>query len=100
MYKHGAVAIVASAGGIPALIELLRHLPNTFPLPIFVAQHLPRCASKLDAILSSRSSLKAVWAAEGDRPYGGCVYLVPPTMRLAITATGLQLSTLPPQSLS
>src|SRR5690349_12103925 len=47
----GAVAILASAGGIPALIALLSRIPDGFPLPFFVAQHLPRRVSTLDAIL-------------------------------------------------
>jgi two-component system chemotaxis response regulator CheB len=90
----GAVAIVASAGGIPALIALLRCLPDTFPLPIFVAQHLPRHASTLDSVLSWHSPLNVRWALEADRAHGGCVYLVPPGMRLDVNASGFQLSPL------
>jgi chemotaxis response regulator CheB len=90
----GAVAIIASAGGIQALITLLRHLPATFALPIFVAQHLPPRASNLDAVLSWHSSLNVRWALEGDEPHGGCVYLVPPGMCLGVMASGFQLAPL------
>lgn len=55
--RTGAVAIVASAGGIPALISLLHALPDTFPLPILVAQHLAPLTSGLDRILSWNSLL-------------------------------------------
>jgi chemotaxis response regulator CheB len=48
----GALAIVASAGGIPALIQLLGGLGKAFPLPIFVAEHLPRIESALDQVLT------------------------------------------------
>src|SRR5215475_13210010 len=81
----GAVAIIASAGGIAALISLLRALPDTFPVPIFVAQHLAPLTSELDKILSR------TWALEAAQPRGGHVYLVPPGMRLAVTAAGFQL---------
>ncbi|HEU5096818.1 MAG TPA: chemotaxis protein CheB [Reyranella sp.] len=96
----GAVAIIASAGGIPALISLLRSLPKTFPLPIFVAQHLPRQPSKLDAVLSWHSQLNVVWAVEGDQPRKGNIYLVPPGTNLAITDAGFEISPLAPGSSS
>ena len=87
----GAVGIVASAGGIRALQALLSSLPDTFPLPIFVAQHLPRSPSMLDRVLGWRCALNVAWATEGGRPREGHVYLAPPGMRLRITATGFEL---------
>jgi two-component system, chemotaxis family, protein-glutamate methylesterase/glutaminase len=99
-WPAGAVAIIASAGGIPALVSLLSALPETFPLPIFVAQHLPRYGSILDAVLSWRSRLNVSWAVRAGQPLGGCVYLVPPGMRLAVTALGFELSPLAPGSAS
>lgn len=39
-HGSGAVGIVASAGGIFALTELLAPLPAGFPLPIILLQHL------------------------------------------------------------
>ena len=96
----GAVAIVASAGGIPALISLLRSLPDTFSLPVLVAQHVSPSRSILPTLLSWHSSLAVTWAAEADQPLGGHVYLVPPRMRLAVTAAGFELSALAPGSSS
>ena len=90
----GAAAIIASAGGIPALIALLQSLQSAFPLPIVVVQHLPRFESRLDAVLSRHSALHVSWAAEGARPQAGGVYLAPPRMRLAVTAAGFALSPL------
>lgn len=97
---RGAVAIVASAGGIRALIALLRSLPDGFPLPIFVAQHLRRGPSGLDAILARHCALSVGWAADGAQPREGHVYLVPPGKRLRISAAGFHLSQLPPASSS
>lgn len=90
----GAVAILASAGGIPALISLLRALPDTFPLPILVAQHLPPGGSGLDQVLNWYSVLNVTWALHAAQARGGHVYLVPPGMRLAVSAEGFELSPL------
>jgi chemotaxis response regulator CheB len=67
----GAVIIIGSAGGIPALIELFGLLPCWLPFPVIVAQHLPRTASNLDIILSTRSSLNIRWAGEDKQPERG-----------------------------
>src|SRR5579883_117231 len=96
----GAVAIIASAGGITALMTLLGSLPDTFPLPIFVAQHLGRWPSALDRILGWRCALRVGWAVDGAEPRAGHVHLVPPGMRLGIAAAGFDLSPLPPRSSS
>lgn len=84
----GAVAIVASAGGIPALFELLTNLPRDFALPIFIAQHLARGRSVLDKVLSLRSGLSVGWAINGATAREGEVYLVPPGMTLSVNAGG------------
>jgi two-component system chemotaxis response regulator CheB len=96
----GAVAIVASAGGIPALMSLLSSLPNTFPLPIFVAQHLTRGPSALDGILGRHTALSVGWAVHGEEARRGHVYVVPPGMRLSVTAAGLEVSQLAPPASS
>ncbi len=87
----GAIGIVASAGGIPALIELLGELKGTFPLPILVAQHLPRSFSNLDLILSSRCRLPVRWANAGYFEDIGGVTLAAPGTGIRITATGIEI---------
>lgn len=94
--RSGAVAIVASAGGISALVDLLAGLPRTFGLPIFIAQHLSRTApSLLTNVLGFRSKLRFKWAEEGEQPDGGTVYVVPAGFRLEVRAEGLALAPLP-----
>src|SRR5690242_16657271 len=90
-FGSGVVAIAAWAGGISALIALLRQLTAAFPLPIVVAQHLSRRASNLDWVLSCNCRLKVSWATNGERPNAGQVYLVPPGMLVEMTATGLNV---------
>lgn len=89
------IGLVASAGGIPALTELLQALPCDFALPIVVAQHLPRRASSLARILSWRSALEVCWAEHGMFPCRGRVYLVPPGTSLTLTDDGFTVLPLP-----
>src|SRR5262245_3900795 len=96
----GAVAIVGSAGGIPALIDLLRELPRSFGLPVFVTQHLRRGPSVLPQILAWRSVLTVGWAAEGEEPKCGHVHVAPPGTCLKVAANGLAVRDLPPASAS
>ncbi|HEU5016355.1 MAG TPA: chemotaxis protein CheB [Pseudolabrys sp.] len=91
----GAVAIVASAGGIPALIELFRGLEPTFPLPIFVAQHLPRIPSSLDRILSWHSMLPVRWAEPATQSNLAGVYLARPGTGIRLTTSGIDIDVLP-----
>ena len=52
------VLVGSSAGGIEALSELVPALPEDFPAPIVLAQHLdPERESNLGEILSRRSAL-------------------------------------------
>jgi chemotaxis response regulator CheB len=99
-HSNGAVAIIASAGGIAALIELLTRLPRDFALPLFVAQHAGRGPSFLVDIFARHAALAVSWAAEGEQPTGGHVYLAPPGTSLTIGASGFVLSALPAASAS
>jgi two-component system, chemotaxis family, CheB/CheR fusion protein len=52
------VIIGASTGGVEAVSRLLETLPDSFPVPIIVAQHLdPHWPSKLVTILSKHTSM-------------------------------------------
>jgi chemotaxis response regulator CheB len=95
---QGVVAIVASAGGIPALIALLERLPSSFALPIVIAQHLPRGPSMLPTILGWRSRLNICWAADAQQPEPGHVYVAPPGTRLTLMPSGFALAPLGPAS--
>jgi chemotaxis response regulator CheB len=91
---------VASAGGIPALIELLGRLDGTFPIPIFVAQHLPRTFSNLDVILSRHCPLRVRWA-DADRLDDLIgVTLAAPGTGIRMTASGIAIDRLAPVSTS
>ena len=72
------VAIGASTGGPPAVLEILSGLPPGFPVPVLVVQHITDgfTASLVDW-LASVSRLPVHLAAEGDIPLPGHVYMAP-----------------------
>jgi two-component system chemotaxis response regulator CheB len=89
-----AVGIIASAGGIPATIELLRSLETGFEAPIILAQHLPRVPSLLDQVLRWHTKRDVVWAKDGETPASGLIYLCPPGAAVQITPAGFRLQQL------
>ena len=97
---YGAIGIVASAGGIPALIELLSRLNGTFPIPIFVAQHLPRTFSNLDVILSRHCPLRVRWADADRLDDLTGVTLAAPGTGIRMTASGIEIDRLASPSTS
>lgn len=72
------VVLASSAGGIHALLGLLGRLPEDFPVPIVVVQHMsPTFDSQLDEILDRRCRLRVKFAESGERLEAGRVYLAP-----------------------
>jgi two-component system chemotaxis response regulator CheB len=88
------VALAASAGGLPALSEILAALPAGFAAPILIVQHLdPHHRSWLAEILTRRTALRVVQAVGGERLAAGTVYIAPPGRHLLVgTAGDLTLS--------
>jgi two-component system chemotaxis response regulator CheB len=79
------VAMAASAGGLTALSRVLRGLPETFPAPVVVVQHLdPRHRSLMAEILGSRTPLQVKQATEGDHLQPAWVYIAPPDHHLLV----------------
>ncbi|HEX6750469.1 MAG TPA: chemotaxis protein CheB [Longimicrobium sp.] len=93
------VAVAASAGGIPALSELLRELPDDFPGAVLVVLHIePHRISHLAEVLARSSALPVTQAAAGEAPQSGHVYVAPPDRHLVVGADGrLALADTPPE---
>ena len=69
----------SSAGGIDALVALVRSLPSDFGAPVVIAQHLaPGHASRLPEILRSKTSLEVVTVEDRATLLPGTIYLVGP----------------------
>ena len=73
------VTLLASAGGLTALREVLCRLATGFPAAIVVFQHLaPQHSSALVELLAACTELPVHWAADGSRLAIGHVYVVAP----------------------
>ncbi|HVG42932.1 MAG TPA: chemotaxis protein CheB [Chitinophagaceae bacterium] len=85
MSKKNIIVIGASAGGVIALVELFKSIPNDFEGYIFVVQHLsPFSPSMLPQIISRSSHLKAVHPKDGDKIKINTIYIAPPDHHLLI----------------
>ena len=72
------VAIGVSTGGPNALAALLPALPETFPVPVVIVQHMPPMFTQLLAArLDSQSKLRVVEGKAGMCLEPGTVYIAP-----------------------
>jgi two-component system, chemotaxis family, protein-glutamate methylesterase/glutaminase len=91
--RHEIVSIGASTGGPPALQYILSNLPKEFPVPIVVAQHMPRLftqsfAERLDKL----SKLRVKEAEDKEVLQAGTVLIAPGDTHLALRRRGKQTS--------
>ena len=85
MPGHDIVVIGASAGGVEALSELVRHLPSGLPAALFVVMHFPaEAVSVLPRILERQGSLPVVHPRDGERIAHGHIYVAPPDHHLLV----------------
>jgi two-component system, chemotaxis family, CheB/CheR fusion protein len=86
------VVVGSSAGGIEALSRLVASLPDGFPAPIVLAQHLdPRRPSHLHEILARQTKLPVQVVQDRAALVDGVVYVVPSGRLAEISADGLQV---------
>src|SRR5262245_47335364 len=96
MDKHDIIVIGTSAGGVEALIELVRALPADMPASIFIVLHLaPEGKSVLADILSRAGTLPAVFATSGEPIKQGKIYIAPNNHHMLIKNGYITLSTGP-----
>ena len=79
------VVLGASAGGVEALSELVRNLPESLPASVFVVLHVPRHGtSVLPAILTRRGNLPARVPQNGEQIQRGVIYVAPPDNHMVL----------------
>ena len=84
-YPWDAIVIGCSAGGIQALKRLLSLLPETFPVPIIIVQHMgPDAGNFLASYLNKHCALMVMEAETEQQPEPGKVYLAPANYHLLI----------------
>lgn len=85
MQGHDIIVIGASAGGVEALIALVRTLPSDLPAALFVVLHIPaQSPSLLPEILSRVGVLPATQAKDELDIHYGHIYVAPPDHHLLL----------------
>jgi two-component system chemotaxis response regulator CheB len=80
------VAIGVSTGGPDALARLLPSLPANFPVPVVIAQHMPRIfTSLLASRLSAKSSLLVRECVSGEPLRPGCAVIAPGDFHMVLS---------------
>ena len=86
---YKVLAIGASAGGPEGLTTILSGLPEDFPLPVFIVQHIDtHFADGFAAWLNTSSKLPVTIAVNGEKTVPGHVYLPPGDHHLTVNANG------------
>lgn len=85
MQKRDIIVIGASAGGVNALIDFVKSLPQNLDASIFVVLHLhPSTPSNLPAILTNFGPFTAIHPEDGERIKTQRIYIAPPDHHLLV----------------
>ena len=100
--RYSAVVIGTSAGGLAALNRIITSLPDNYPLPLVVVQHMnANKAPKLAALIGKNSHLQVCEAEINSALLPGQVLVAPPNYHLLIEDCHMiALSTEPPYRFS
>ena len=84
------VAIGSSTGGPNALAEVLPHIPNDFPVPIVVVQHMPPIFTRLLAErLASHSAIPIEEGSAGMALSPGHAWIAPGDFHMTVNHAGV-----------
>lgn len=87
--KYDAIVIGASAGGLHALISILKPLPPNYPIPVIVVQHRAKDErSLLEEVLQHKCNIRIKQADEKEEIQHGVVYFAPPNYHLLVESNG------------
>ncbi len=79
------VGIGASAGGLEALEQFFKNMPNDSGLSFVVVQHLsPDYKSLMVELLSKHTQMKVFRAEDGMEIQPNCIYLIPPKKNMTV----------------
>ena len=86
------VGIGASAGGLEAFSQLLRHLPPDIGMAFVLVQHLdPAHDSHLSEILTRTTEMPVSEVQDGVTIAPNCVYVIPPDAQMTLSKGTLKL---------
>src|SRR5262245_12028283 len=93
MRQRRVVAVGASAGGVQALIRLVRGLPGHLDAPILIAMHLPPdVPSSLQAVIGRATNMPTTFASEGMPASPGTITIAPPGAHMLLNDGTIALS--------
>lgn len=84
MARRDIIVVGASAGGVQALAELAKNLPEDFPAALFIVLHLGSGRSSLPEILNRAGSLPALHPEPGEPVVPGRIYAAPPDLHMVL----------------
>jgi two-component system chemotaxis response regulator CheB len=87
--RHEILAIGASTGGPPALQHILAALPKGFPVPVVVAQHMPKLFTQsFSQRLNALSQIEVREAEDKEPLTPGVALIAPGDMHMGLKKTG------------
>lgn len=96
MANRDILGIGTSAGGVEALLHLVRGFPADLPASVLITIHLSRqFKSALDELLSSAGPLPATFVKDGDGLRKQRIYIAPPDRHMIVEDHRLYLGTGP-----
>ncbi|WP_116124983.1 chemotaxis protein CheB [Lewinella sp. IMCC34183] len=82
---RNVIVVGASAGGVEALVEFVRGVPEDLPAAICIVQHIPAYArSRLDTILQGHTKFEVRRGEDGEALRPGRMYIAPPDHHLLV----------------
>lgn len=80
-----AIAIGASLGGPPAIVEILSQLPSNLPVPVFIVQHIAIGFTEgFVKWLQEHSHLPIKLGSDGEKALPGHVYVAPDSHHMEV----------------
>ena len=86
------LAVGASTGGPVAVQQVLKNLPQDFPLPIVVIQHMPGTFTPMfSERLNQMCNISVKQAENGDALFPGCAYVAPGGQQMMARKNGREV---------
>jgi two-component system, chemotaxis family, protein-glutamate methylesterase/glutaminase len=91
-WRVDVIAVGASAGGFPAILQVLPALSADAPA-VLIVQHLdPNRKSLLATLLAQKTSRKVRQATHGEAIVQGMIYVCPPDQHMLVAGRNIELS--------
>ncbi|MCX8111062.1 MAG: chemotaxis response regulator protein-glutamate methylesterase [Syntrophorhabdaceae bacterium] len=90
--RYSILALGASTGGPPAIEHILSGFPKEFPVPIIIAQHMPRLFTRSFAQrLNNAAQIEVKEAENGESLRSGTAFIAPGDSHMSIRRKGTEV---------